>query len=168
MVQCRHERLPGRKHRGYPDGAGKGVVAGLGGVDMVVRVDIATGCQVCDSRHDLVHVHVGGRAGAGLEDVDGELVVVQATSDLVCGQRNGLGEVGIQQGQFRVDPCGCGLDPGKGVDDRQGHAHSGDREVLDCPRRLGAPQGSARHRHLTHRVVLDPPASAIAHGVIMA
>ena len=55
--------------RGEVDGAGEHVVGGLAHVHVIVRVGALAGQR----RDDLVRVHVRGRAGAGLEDVDGEL-----------------------------------------------------------------------------------------------
>ena len=65
--------------RGEVDGAREHVVGGLAHVHVVVRVRALAGQR----RDDLVGVHVRGRAGAGLEDVDGELGVVAALGDLV-------------------------------------------------------------------------------------
>lgn len=43
------------------------------------------GCQTPDY---LVRVHVGGRAAAGLKNIDNELIVILAIRDLVSGRRN--------------------------------------------------------------------------------
>src|SRR5207248_7920071 len=57
--------------RGKVDGRGEDVVRGLADVDGVIGVDVLAG----RCRDHLVRVHVRGRARAGLEDVDWELVV---------------------------------------------------------------------------------------------
>ena len=43
---------------------------------------------------DLVHVHVGGGARPGLEDVDGELGVPPARGHLDGGLGDGVGDLG--------------------------------------------------------------------------
>ena len=70
---------------------------------MVVRVDGQTSGEVGDPGHDLVHVHVGGGPGAGLEDINRKLVVVQAQRDLICRLGDGLGDLGIQHRQLDID-----------------------------------------------------------------
>ncbi len=49
----------------------------------------------------LVGVHVRGGAGAGLEDVDRELVVVFAGGDGVAGGGDPLGQVGVELARAR-------------------------------------------------------------------
>jgi hypothetical protein len=46
---------------------------------------------------DLVGVHIGRGAGAGLEDIDRELVVPSSCDHLVAGLCNGVGQSLIQQ-----------------------------------------------------------------------
>ena len=49
--------------------------------------------------------------GAGLEDVDRELIVQLARSDSVAGLGDALGLVVVQQPELGVDARGGGLDP---------------------------------------------------------
>ena len=51
---------------------------------------------------DLVGVHVGGGAGAGLEDVDHELVVEAALGHLRRRPGDGLGDARLQEAQLGV------------------------------------------------------------------
>ena len=74
-------------------------------------------------RDHLVGVHVRRGAGAGLEDVDRELVVVLAGGDRVAGGGDPLGDVGVEQAELGVDPRRGGLDPAQPADD-------GDRDRL--------------------------------------
>ncbi len=74
---------------------------------MVVRVGPVAG----DVGEHLVGVHVRGGAGAGLEDVDRELVVVLALADRDAGRRDPLSEVGVEQAQLAVHFSRGGLDP---------------------------------------------------------
>ena len=79
------------------DGGGEDVVGGLAHVDVVVGVGAVAG-EVGDH---LVGVHVRGGAGAGLEDVDRELVVVLAVGDRVAGGGDPLGERRRRAGRAR-------------------------------------------------------------------
>ena len=86
---------------------------------MVVRVD----ALARERGDDLVGVHVRGRARAGLEDVDRELIVVLAGGDRVAGRRDAPGEVGssrprsaftraaaaLMRPSQRTTPTGIGL-----------------------------------------------------------
>ena len=58
---------------------GNHVVARLPAIHVVVRM------RPGQTPDDLVGVHVGGRAAAGLKDVDRELIVVPALDDLFRG-----------------------------------------------------------------------------------
>src|SRR5439155_10492130 len=99
------ERLQGRQQfvvqrpaDGHVNGGGEHVVGGLPHVDVVVGVDrlllveaIAAGQLDGAVADDLVGVHVGRGAGAGLIDVDGELIVVLPGGDLAGGPQDRLG-----------------------------------------------------------------------------
>jgi hypothetical protein len=68
------------------------VVRGLAHVDVVVWVSAVAG----EVRDHLVRVHVRRGSRAGLEHVDGELVVVLAGGDLVTGRRDPLRELRVE------------------------------------------------------------------------
>ena len=145
---------------GDVDRRGEDVVGGLRGVDVVVRVDhlvAAGGLEGAGGElgDDLVGVHVRGRAGAGLEDVDREVAVVLAGGNLVGGVGNRLGELAVEHSQFCVGLGGGLLDPGEGLDVGALQGLAGDREVLDCTLRLGAVQGVHGDADFAHRVVFN-------------
>ena len=98
----------------------------------------------------LVGVHVRGGAGAGLEDVDRELVVVLAGGDRVAGGGDPLGQVGVELAQLAVDPRRGGLQPAQPADDRHRHPLAGDREVVDRLGGLATPELLSQCRRL-HR-----------------
>ena len=109
---------------------------------------------------DLIRVHVGGRAGPGLVDVDDELVVELAVGNL---ERRLLHRLGL----FRFEPFEVGVGLRRGpLDQTQGPDHAAcqpqlaDREVDQGPLRRGAVVGILRHCHLTHRVAFE----ACLHG----
>ena len=91
LLQATHRRQQVVGHlaqRRQVDGGGEDVVGGLAHVDVIVGVGPVAG-EVGDH---LVGVHVRGGAGAGLEDVDRELVVVLARGDGVAGRGDPLRE----------------------------------------------------------------------------
>src|SRR3954451_665737 len=87
------------------------------------------GALAGEIRDDLVRVHVRAGAGAGLEDVDRELVVVAAVCDLVTGGSNALGEIAVEQAEVRVDARGGRLDAAEPADDRHRDRVPAHREV---------------------------------------
>ena len=101
------------------DGGGKDVVRRLSHVHVIVRMDVVAR----EVRDHLVGVRVRRGAGAGLEDVDRELVVVLARRHRVAGGRDPLADRGVEQAELGVDPRRGGLDPPQ-------PAHDGDRNGL--------------------------------------
>ena len=93
VLERRHEVEHGGRRRGDAQRARERVVARLAGVDVVVGMHVEAAGEVRDPRDDLVDVHVRRGAGPGLEDVDGELVVVLAVRDLTGRRRDGTGAV---------------------------------------------------------------------------
>ena len=118
------------------DGRGEDVVRALAHVDVVVRVHVLTG----ERGDHLVRVHVRAGAGACLEDVDRELVVVLALGDRVAGGGDALGLVGVEQSELGVRARGGGLDPSQPARHRHRDRLAGDGEVGDRLARLAAPQ----------------------------
>lgn len=135
------------------------VVARLAVVDVVVRVDDA----VADLRardlggavgDDLVCVHVRRGAGACLEHVDRELVVVVAGDDFVGGSDDRVGGVVIDEAQIAVGLRGGLLDDAERADEPAAHRDPRDGEVLDGALGLCAPVGVRRYLHLSEAVLL--------------
>ena len=94
----------------------------------------------CELGDHLVGVHVGGGAGAGLEDVDRELVVVLAGADRLAGGGDALGEILVEQAQLAVDLGRGGLDPAQPADHGHRHRLAGDGEVVDGFGGLATPE----------------------------
>jgi hypothetical protein len=124
----------------------KDVVRGLAHVDVVVRVDVVAG----ERGDHLVRVHVRRRAGAGLEDVDRELVVELACGDSVGGGRDPLGLVRVEQAELGVDAGGSALDPPEPPGDGDRDRLARNREVGHGLAGLRAPELALRRR-LGHR-----------------
>ena len=93
------------------------VVRRLPHVHVVVRVHALAG----EVRDHLVGVHVRGGAGAGLEDVDRELVVVLAGGHLVARARRCARRCRVEQPELGVHARRLGLDASE-------PAHHGGRE----------------------------------------
>ena len=118
------------------DGGGEDVVGGLAHVDVVVGMGPLAG-EVGDH---LVGVHVRGGAGAGLEDVDRELVVVLAVGDRLAGGADPLGDVAVEQAEGAVGFRRRALDPAQPAHHRHRHALARNREVVDGFGGLATPE----------------------------
>ncbi len=89
-LQSREHLILDGQHRPDVHGGGEGVVGGLGHIHVVVGVqDGFPQVGIAQVGDDLVGVHVGLGAGAGLPDNQWELVVTAACDDLVAGFGNG-------------------------------------------------------------------------------
>ena len=88
----------------------------------------------------LVGVHVRRRSGAGLEHVDGELIVVIAGSNGVGGGGNRRCHALVEQPELGVHPRRRRLDAAQPVDHTGGDRFSRHREVLDRLAGLVAPE----------------------------
>ena len=115
---------------------------------------------------DLVGVHVVGRAGARLEDVDHELVAEATRHYLGGGAGDGVGLAAVEKAEARVRVGGRLLDDGGRPDELRKRPEAADREVLDRPRRLGAIVGGGRHGHFAERVSLEANVSSADSGLI--
>lgn len=119
---------------GNVHGSGEGVVGGLGHVDVVVGVDGLLGAELTSQKldgavgDDLVDVHVGLGAGAGLPHNEGEVVEELALNDLIGSLDNGVTN-GLVETVGHVDGGGSALQDTKGLDEGLGHALSGSTNV---------------------------------------
>ncbi len=130
------------------------VVAALAHVDVIVRVHGPTETRRRQTRDHFVRVHVGARARARLEHVDGELRIVLVRSDFCRGRIDRTGDIGLQQIELRVGASRSLFHQAHGADEAARHRQATDREVLHGALGLGAPQGISWYRELTHAVAL--------------
>ncbi len=164
VLQRRDEVPKQRAGDGDVHRRGEHVVGGLRCVHVIVRVHRAAERGGCEVGEHLVHVHVGGRAAAGLVDVDRELVAVLARDDAVGRRDDGVGDRRVDDAQLPIDDRGGALHA-RERDDLGGlETLARDREVLDSALRLRGVKGALRDTHLTHRVVLDPEL-CVTHGL---
>ena len=125
------------------DAGRENVVGGLGGVDVVIGVHrleiiwiltclfprllfVAGG----ECRNDLIGVHVGRGAGAGLENVDRELVVVFASDNLFGSSDNGVPVSLVNYPQFTVRDGSGTFDLPQSCNVVVGEGTAANREVL--------------------------------------
>ncbi len=98
--QRRNERALDAFQRGQVDGGGNDVVARLAAVDVIVGMDqffAALAAEQFDGAigDDLVGVHVGRGAGAGLENIEHKFRVPFAVGDFLRGLDDGGGQVAV-------------------------------------------------------------------------
>jgi hypothetical protein len=137
---------------------------------VVVRVDhlvAASGLQGTGGQfgEDLVGVHVGGRAGTGLEDVNGEIAVVLSGSHFIVSVVNGLGQLSVEHPELCVCQGSRFLDPGQSLDVRALQSLAGNGEVLHCTLRMRAVQGVHGDADFSHLVMFNAELfSSGSHG----
>ncbi len=145
----------GQVHDGGDD-----VVARLAVVDVVVGMHgpAAEGFaeQLAGPIGDhLVGVHVGAGSGAGLEDVEGEVVVQIADDHLFSGVHDRQGGALVDQAELPVDLGGMFLDHAEGAQEGSGKADPRDRKIVAGPCGLGSVEGFGGHGHGAHGVLFD-------------
>ncbi len=128
-----------RQGRSHVDRGGEHVVGRLSHVYVVVRMDRLLFGQPVAASHfdgpvgnDLVGIHVRRRAGAGLVDVDGKLIVEFPGGHFAGGGDDRLGKVGFELAEIAVGQGrGC-LDQPQGPD--QARAATAARKWGSSPR----------------------------------
>ena len=138
-------------------GGGDDVVARLAEIDVVVGMDPLLARRRAEKLggaigDHLVGVHVGAGAGAGLEDVDHEVLVEASLDDLLGGFHNRHGRLLLEQAELQVDAGGALLDHPQGPQKGAREAQAGDREILHRPGGLGAVEGGGGNLHASHGV----------------
>ncbi len=161
VLQGRDQVLGDGGGGGDVEGGREDVVGRLRGVDVVVGVHVPAQPLARQGRDDLVGVHVGRGPGAGLEHVDGEVLVPLSPGDLGRGLLDGLGDLLVDHTELRVHLGGGTLDVGEGLDVGAFETLTRDGEVLDGALGLRAPLGGGGDADLAHGVVLD---AVVAHG----
>ena len=101
---------------------------------------------------DLVDVHVGLGAAAGLPDAQRELVVELAGDDFVGSLHDELGFVGRELAQVLIDQRAGLFQDAKGADQLRRHGVAADVEVQQRALGLRAPVDVGRDVDLSHAV----------------
>lgn len=156
---------------GDVDGGGEGIVRGLGLVDVIIGVDGVfraegfageLGASVGD---DFVGVHVGGCAGAGLEDIDREVLEMLAVDEFVGGVLDEGGSVFGDDIERFVGFGGGEFDDAVCLNDGGGNGCVGDGEIFDSALGGSAVEGILRDVHFAHGVGF---CACFVHGVRLA
>src|SRR5205823_3751392 len=107
---------------------------------------------------DLVGVGVGRRAGAGLEDIQNELVIELArwAGDLLGRLGDGVSLARLQQSKVTIGDRRSVLDAAEGPDEAAVEALAADGKVLDGALGGGAVVRALGHLEWAHRVAFDP------------
>mmetsp|Transcript_122526 Transcript_122526/g.357787 ORF Transcript_122526/g.357787 Transcript_122526/m.357787 type:complete len:278 (-) Transcript_122526:47-880(-) len=166
-LQGGQKLLAERQHDGDVHGRAERVVGALASIHVVVRVDhLLPTCALpslllCENAignagENLVHVHVGLRAAAGLEDHEGELRLQQ-----VLARQNLLRRASDRRRNFRAQCASIGLGSGllqqqQRPDHALRNAVLADLEVLQRALCLRSPQGMLGNQDRAMGVVLDP------------
>src|SRR5258705_8575957 len=87
----------------------------------------------------LVEIHVGLRAGSGLPDDKGKMIVELALDHLARGADDGAGAALVEQTKFAIGFRRCELDDAERTNDRHRHPVMADTEILPRSLRLRAP-----------------------------
>lgn len=132
----------------------EGVIGGLTGIDLVVGMD-AHARELAKPGEHLVHIHIRARARPGLEDIDGEGIVIPPLGDALRRGGNGLRLLRRQHPELRINLRRSTFDARQGMNDRRFDGDRTDREVLDRPLGLGAPQHIPGDSDLPEGIVLD-------------
>ena len=157
----RGRQLEGRRDR---------VVRALAAIDIVIGMDgAASQARAREVGHDLVHVRVGRGRGAGLVDIDRELVGIASGCDLGRGRGDGGRDIRFEQPELSVGVRGGLFDQRQGTQETGRQAGSRDREVEDRTLGRGAVQGVRRDLHLAHRIALRAGRApfGLGHGPIV-
>ena len=157
--QGRDEAPLHRLQRGDVDGRWNRVVAGLAAVDVVVGMDLfaaALAAHQLDGAvgDDLIGVHVGRGAGAGLENVQHEFAVPLSIGHFLRCLGNDAGQLQRQAAQFLVGQSGVLLDQAQRADKGTRKTQVADGKILHRPRRLRAIIGAGGNLHRPHGVAL--------------
>ncbi len=166
--QGRDQRPLDPFQRRQVNGRRNGVVAGLAAVDVVVGMDQFAAALAAEQfagpvGDDLVGVHIGRGARAGLENIQHELPVPLAVNDFLRGLGDGLGQFGIQVAQFLVGQRRVFLDQSQRPDEPPRKAQVADGKVLHRARGLRAVISGGGHLHRSHGIGLG--AKRFVHAV---
>ena len=147
------QELIEQQERGDADRGREDVIRRLRHVDVIVRMYARPG----EIRDHLVHVHVERRAGAGLKDIDDEvlLIVLEISEELVARANDRVAGVVIHRAEVAIGQRGGLLQVNECADERRMLAQPADRIVLHRALRLRAPKRVIGDRDLTEGVSFD-------------
>ena len=137
-------------------GGWEGVVRALGLVAVIVRVQQLLArnfvAAVCN---DLVHIHIGLGAAAGLPDCEREVAAELARANFFADGGNELCLLLVQNAEAAVCESGRFLQIGKGGDNFGGNFLIPDFKVLEASLCLRAPELVCGDFDFPHRIMFD-------------
>ena len=157
----RRQKIPHDEEDGQPRRRRVDVVGRLSHVDVIVGVDARVRAEPLPEDlggaigEHLVGVHVVRRAGAGLIDVDDELIAEPSVQNLVGGPDDRAGKAVRKAAELAVGLSRGFLDEDGGRDERRWRGDAADGKVLDGALRLPAVVGLRRHPDLAERIAFD-------------
>ena len=152
------------------DGGRDDVVARLPHVDVIVRVnrlaraDRFAGQLAAAIRDDLVRVRVRARAGAGLENVEREMLVELAFDHFLGRLHDERAAMRVEQAEIVIGLRGGPFDQAERANERPGKAIAADRKIQDRALGGSAVKRGLRDGHFAHRILFDPGLAG-AHAV---
>jgi len=162
LVQLNHRRNEAALdsfQRGQMNRSRYGVVARLAAVDVVIGMDQLPAALAAEQfpgaiGDDLVGVHVGRSAGAGLENIQDELAVPLAINDLLGRLDNGGGQFRFEIAQLLIGQCGVFLNQPQRSDKPARKTQFADGKILDRTGGLRAVISGCGNLHRSHGIGL--------------
>ena len=169
-LQGRHQLPLDHLDRRDMNGGRDHVVAGLTLVHLVVGMHQLAAARAAQQlrrtvRNHLVRIHVGGGAGAGLENVHREFGVPFPVNHLAGGFADGVGGFLFERAQRMVHAGRGVFYETHGSDERSGKAQVADREVFNGAGGLDAIVGIGRYGQFAHRVAFDAGGAGRSDGL---
>ncbi len=161
QIACRRQQIAHGEEDGHPRRRRVDVVGRLSHVHVVVGVDAGVRATALTEDlgravgEDLVGVHVVRRAGAGLVDVDDELIAELPAENLVGGFYDRACDAWGEPAERSVRLRRGLLDQDGGRNERRRGGEPADGEVLDRARRLSAVVRLRGHPDVAERVAFD-------------
>ena len=156
-LQLGEQRFCKREDRHFTGGRDR-VVRRLRHIHVVVRMDLVVRAAlpaeelVCPVRDDLVHVHVGTRAGTALYGIKNKGVGKLPFEDLLTGCDDRITLLLREESRLVVYDGGSFLDKRKITKERLVHLIARDLKILFCPQRLYAVVRRCRHVQYSDRI----------------
>src|SRR2546421_9245379 len=113
--------------------------------------------------NDLVRIHVGRGTGAGLKNIEDEVIIELAIHNFLGSAYNRLGNLRIDGTQCLVH-LGCSLfDLAESTNKLAWEAQAADRKIKYCALSTGTVISIYWNLHLAHRVALDTGPPCFVH-----
>ena len=136
-----------------PVGKASHIHVAVGTDNFVMTLRVAQQFESTVGDH-LVGVHVDGCSSAALNRIDDELIVKRSSDDVVCCQRDSIGDPGFEMAGVPVGERRRLLHDAHGADKRRVNSIPGDGEILRAAQSLNAIVRVHRHLAVAQEIVL--------------